>query len=544
MKTRNCYLLPATCYLLLALITACTTDELIETSGGEELSGELIELSVEEIRGGEYTPVTLSFGALSAGGSTRADDTSDTEELAEGEGMYTYCVVVMQTGTSTIVDVAYGTCDTANCKQQVVTFDYLSVNDAYYDFYCFANIDVDQLITARSGSDEDGLNLYNWASGSAPDTQTWTMAGNGYEVSATNPIPMSNKMSSLQIKEGDTDDSYYLLSAITNQTIDALWTVRMLAKMEFTISNDSGTSVTVNSITISDITPNEEDNIYFLPTHNTITNGNYSGEDQTGTGWCIPRIKTATREDYTYVIDGGLEIEDNSEETVIFYVNESNVTATRSWPYYSILINTSTESDAALDDTDRYTIISWDTIARNEWHKIPVSLGDYTTDLVPYDFTAIGVYPTSVKNEDGVFTITFHDSNHFHLQPIVTQISTNEVLSYAESGDSDNATYSISALETYTPSKYLDYNYLSICECAEYETSAFVYTAGETVDTSDKSENGGIPIWDATQGYWFGNWNDDFEGSIAYIFNLLVTPANSTTSRAYEYKVYLIRTKD
>ena len=45
--------------------------------------------------------------------------------------------------------------------------------------------------------------------------------------------------------------------------------------------------------------------------------------------------------------------------------------------------------------------------------------------MIPYDFPAIGVYPASVKEEDGIYTITFHDSGHFHLQPKVTKYSAN-----------------------------------------------------------------------------------------------------------------------
>ncbi|MBR1545921.1 MAG: hypothetical protein IJ633_03870, partial [Prevotella sp.] len=75
----------------------------------------------------------------------------------------------------------------------------------------------------------------------------------------------------------------------------------------------------------------------------------------------------------------------------------------------------------------------WDYIARNDYRIIPIVLDDYKLDMIPYDFPAIGVYPASVKEEDGIYTINFHDYGHFHLQPVVKKVSNGDVVSFSSS---------------------------------------------------------------------------------------------------------------
>ena len=265
---------------------------------------------------------------------------------------------------------------------------------------------------------------------------TVNVAGNNFDVIATSNgygatgIPMSN-VQTLTVDDGDAVE---------------LIVVRLMAKFELQIYNDKGSDVTVESVTLTDLTKNTDNNLKLLPTlstngHNTmnvLTHGditpNLNGTPATGDLTLYPN-KTVAKEKTKA---------SGNYETITFYVNES-VKPTNLFGHFFLKIKLKGESEeryALIDDKGRTDTDNnkWDYIARNDYRIIPIVLDDYKLDMIPYDFPAIGVYPASVKEEDGIYTINFHDYGHFHLLPQVTKRSDSSVVSFTSSAPSDTYT--------------------------------------------------------------------------------------------------------
>ncbi len=494
-------------------LTACAVDEEIASRQTDTSSDETLEWVKDDPDYGESVQVTIDFGATDTNESgTRAStapntaidyDSSDTSKNVYYEGMFTYCVVAVNNSDGTIADVQYGDCSSSEYAEKAITFD-LTVG-AVYNFYNFANIDVNEIVTGSEGN-------WSWAKEGTPDSWTWTVAGNDFDVT-TNHIPMSNKQPKLTVVTL-SDGSYGLVNTSEEQ-VSHLWTVRMLAKITVRIYNEIGADYTLESITLSNITPNVEDNVYLMPT-NVL--GTADGDD-----YCAPHIATSEKEDYTYYFNNGegVEATDGSTHVFSFYVNESAIADDSAVAYFTLTLNG--ESDK------RYAVANnWNEIARNDWHYVPIILDDYKLDLIPYDYTAIGVYPTSVKEEDGVYTITFHDTTHFHIVPVMTKLTTGEELEMTTVDEQESGKWAVTSTDTEG----------NIALTLLSTTNANLFC--ESTDLYDNDDNGGAPVWDSEKGFFFGKFKDGEEGTACLQIKGTVYKGESA-SREYTYTVYLIR---
>lgn len=75
----------------------------------------------------------------------------------------------------------------------------------------------------------------------------------------------------------------------------------------------------------------------------------------------------------------------------------------------------------------RVAMTDWNTIARNDYLRIPIRLNDYRISFDAEQFTAIGVLPT-VRYDKDMLTATFASYGEFHLRPTVTRLSDGKVL--------------------------------------------------------------------------------------------------------------------
>lgn len=226
--------------------------------------------------------------------------------------------------------------------------------------------------------------------------------------------------------------------------------IRMFAKLQFPIYNETASNITLKSITISDVTLNptsSEATLKLLPTltkHDTMEPTHKDLEADVAT------MPNATVGDYTYTVPTGQQtIAANKKyaggepaTTVTFYINESKAPTNADGLYYLTV---------ELDDHDyRYALISqegnttddnnaWDYIARNDYRIIPIVLDDYKLEIIPYDFPEIGVYPASVHEVDAakhVYEMLFHDYGHFHLLPVVTHNAGTEQVDFVATAPS------------------------------------------------------------------------------------------------------------
>ena len=361
--------------LLLLIMAACSSDT--DTTLSEE-----------------GTPVRVTLRLSVAGNNaTRADAVLDSDKNASADEMMKNWKVIVADANDKVVNT-FEKSDLNNLETDEVTQPVTLIKGSTYHFYSFANLSWTELGFAAVPSDGTDVSALN--------TRTFSINGNDFNPASG--IPMSNRQT--YTVKGEAEESFDLI------------VVRMLAKMEFQFTNATTSALTVTGITLSDITSNVADNICLLPAYQTGEDLN--GPDDMAAGDLIPNLSTgATKADFTKEVH--LSVGANAEETVTttFYLNESQV-AKDTYPGYFV-ITLSVSKDEGTSVEQRYALLSWKEIARNDYRTIPIRLDDYSLEIIPYDFPAIGVYPASVREEDGKFTCTFHAGGDFYIVPRVKQ---------------------------------------------------------------------------------------------------------------------------
>lgn len=259
-----------------------------------------------------------------------------------------------------------------------------------YSVYSFANISDTELGTITEGS-------------RSPDFDSQSFAVNGNDWNIANGIPMSNKQEVTINSDGQPD-------------VKKLYVVRMLSKITLKFRNMTGGDITVNKVSISDITSNPAtgtENIKLLP-KTFVSSANVAQ---------MPNLaENATSGEFTHTISRGLTVANNTTDydtdnsrSVSFYVNESQ--AGKAYPYFVVTLETNVGSQRYFMYTE------WYQIARNDHHVLKLALSDYKLRLKVEDFSAIGMYP-SLKDDGKQLNLTFHyPGEEFHIIPSVTKYS-------------------------------------------------------------------------------------------------------------------------
>ena len=251
-----------------------------------------------------------------------------------------------------------------------------------------------------------------------------TAADNGYGEKG---IPMSN------VQTISPDD----------QERDLI-VVRMLAKIEVQVFNDGETDATIESISLTDITPNAENNLKLLPNYGTTPD--FPDDMEAHHRDLQPNLGTGAKPtgNMTYtpaagsgvVAHTGHRSSDATPQpvTFTFYVNESakpenNTSATlgngSGLFYLTLGIKTGTGEDVvyshALIDQRGETEAdngAWHYIARNDYRVIPVILSDWLFRIEPLAFVPIAGYPAVMLSSDAQ-KATFSTGGPIILQPFV-----------------------------------------------------------------------------------------------------------------------------
>ena len=369
-----------------------------------------------------------------------------------------------------------------------------------HKFYSFANMSVATVastlgitVTMPTMSENDVVYEATAASGTVDAEKAVKVSGNGFNKFAVNEdngfgsegIPMSNVQT----------------ATIVNNTTMDLIVIRMLAKIEVQLYNETGSSVTVQSVTLSDLTYNptlsdDPANLMLLP---ELTSGantmEYVHKD------IQPNLSgSPARVDYTYDVPSANQsvatatyASGTPAQTLTFYVNESTTPTNPDGLFY-LTLKLANGSTSEL----RYALVSnnsaneWNYIARNDYRIIPIVIDDYKLELIPYDFPPIGVYPCSVKEiEDDLYEMTFHDYGHFHLVPKVTKISDNTVVPYSSSDTPSGTAWTLNT------------NFAGSWKTAATKGGAWLDADGITSNgfyrdqtaATDGDDAGGAPVW-------------------------------------------------
>lgn len=345
--------------------------------------------------------VTLQLSALSSQTSqssrsslTRAGWETDTEAWPR-EMMKSWFVVVVQNGMiEKIITSDFESGVTEVEKDQV----FVKLNTGATTFYSFANIKPEEI----------GLNAIKSVGKSLPagfDEKTYQMDGNSqhFHLLMTpefqNGYPMSNKQ---------------IVNITDNQQFINLEVVRMVAKVQLSITNATDHDIVLKSITLSDVTLNGNRNIKLLPnvdSANKLKGVNLPDGVAKGT-------ITLEADD-----NNGITIGEGAKQKACFYMNESLVDKDEDGGNrYFILSLTTVDEATGTTSNNRYAMLSWNEIRRNDYLKIPIKLEDYQIRWTVEAFSPIGVLP-KVKDDGEKLSLDFGYYGEFHIKPEVIKLS-------------------------------------------------------------------------------------------------------------------------
>lgn len=377
------------CIWAVCLLAAC--------SAGDEATSSSSQADAENRVG-----VMLQLSALSSQTSqssrisqTRAAWETDTDALP-GEMMKSWFVVVVQNGkiekiiTSDLKSLGVTEVE----KDQV----FVKLKTGETTFYSFANIKPSEI----------GLDANSSVEKSLPtdfDEKTYQMDGNSklfhqlMTPDFQNGYPMSNK----QVVNITT----------TNQQVINLEVIRMVAKVQLSITNATDHAIVLKTITLSDVTQNGNPNIKLLPNvdSNNQLQVNLANSAKKGT------ITLTTAE------NNGITIEARATQTACFYMNESLVDKRDDGGNrYFILSLTTVDATTGTTSNQRYAMLSWNEIRRNDYLKIPIKLEDYQIRWTVEAFSPIGVLP-KVTDDGKNLSLDFSYYGEFHIKPEVIKLS-------------------------------------------------------------------------------------------------------------------------
>lgn len=345
--------------------------------------------------------VTLQLSALSSQTSqssrsslTRAAWETDTEAMP-GEMMKSWFVVVVQNGKIEKIitsDLKSGVTEVE--KDQV----FVKLNTGETTFYSFANIKPKEI----------GLDASTSVGQSLPadfEEKTYQMDGNCQlfhqlmTPDFQNGYPMSNKQ---------------VVNITYNQQVINLEVIRMVAKVQLSISNATDYDIVLKSITLSDVTLNGNPNIKLLPNMD-------SANELKG----VNLVDGVAKGTITLEADDnkGITIGEGATQTACFYMNESLVDKGEDGGNrYFILSLTTVDAATGATCNHRYAMLSWNEIRRNDYLKIPIKLTDYQIRWKVEAFSPIGVLP-KVTDDGENLSLDFGYYGEFHIKPEVIKLS-------------------------------------------------------------------------------------------------------------------------
>ena len=346
--------------------------------------------------------VTLRLSALSSQTSqssrssqTRAAWETDTEALP-GEMMKSWFVVVVQNGK--IVKIITSDLKSLGVTEVEKDQVFVKLNTGATTFYSFANIKPEEI----------GLDASKSVGQQLPagfDEKTYQMGGNSklfhqlMTPEFQNGYPMSNKQ---------------MVNITDNQQVIKLEVIRMVAKVQLSISNATDHDIVLKSITLSDVTLNGNRNIKLLP---NVDSANELKGVNLADGVTKGTITLTAAE------NNGITIKERAMQTACFYMNESLVDKGEDGGNrYFILSLTTVDAATGATSNQRYAMLSWNEIRRNDYLKIPIKLEDYQIRWQVEVFSPIGVLP-KVTDDGENLSLDFGYYGEFHIKPEVIKLS-------------------------------------------------------------------------------------------------------------------------
>ena len=374
------------CIWAVCLLAAC--------SAGDEATASPGQADAENRVG-----VMLRLSALSSqtSPSSRSSLTRAAwDDALPGEMMKNWFVVVVQNGTiEKIITSDLKSLGVSEVEKDQV---FVKLNKGATTFYSFANIQPAEI----------GLDASTSVGQSLPsdfDEQTYQMDGNS---------KLFNQFMTPDIADGYPMSNKQVVDITDNQQVVSLEVIRMVAKVQLSITNATDHDIVLKSITLSDVTLNGNRNIKLLPnvdSANELKGVNLADGVRKG-----PITLTAAE-------NNGITIKERDMQTACFYMNESLVDKGEDGGNrYFILSLTTVDAATGATSNQRYAMLSWNEIRRNDYLKIPIKLEDYQIRWQVEAFSPIGVLP-KVTDDGENLSLDFGYYGEFHIKPEVIKLS-------------------------------------------------------------------------------------------------------------------------
>ena len=264
------------------------------------------------------TPIKLSLRIATQSKDTQSKDaqSKDAQSKAsaspalgwnyeQGDELIEDWVVIMVNDADHTIEQVFTPATTPNNVETDTVATNLQTTASNKTFYSFANISLAQL--------EQGTGHTFAKGGTMPDiaSATWHIDGNGFNPKAKDAttgraqgIPM-------------TGICHMSLTNKDNETTKTLYVVRMLAKLQFNITNKTGANITINTISIDRLSANpassDVQNVMLFPSA-TPTDANTQVVQQ-------PRLNgTQPQQVYTLSLNQAVANDSSTRQTL--YVNE------------------------------------------------------------------------------------------------------------------------------------------------------------------------------------------------------------------------------
>lgn len=359
--------------LCLCLFTACASEE------GEHAT-----------EYGDAVKVSFKLNATDPAKQSRANTGQYVAAVEPWELIHSYRAVITD-NAGKIVALADKTLDGSTEYDPVD----IELRRGTYKAYGFANIDFNYL-------NDLGITM----GATMPDLSEVRYFVEGYGAQYFNGetlLPMSVLQNSAKyIPMTSVNGQEVTVTDRINQTF-GIEVRRLFAKLEFSFTNNTGQNLNLQGLSVSNLTVNKNNTpAIFLMNH----------EDQ-GTDLCyLPETYEQATQRHNYgsspvLIETG---SDKPAKTECFYVLESKSNpASNSFELGFDLVPT---GGGTYTDNMRYALTNPETLTlihRNDWIKIPITIGDWLMDLDVYCYPPIGGYPEAEveKTSETEFHTTF-----------------------------------------------------------------------------------------------------------------------------------------
>lgn len=384
-------------YICLVLAISCLWG--CGPDGGPEIDSEPVAES--------HVPVKLQLGVVASKETTTRAGYSDSLNTS-GELMKNWFVVIAR--NHQIDTIITNTPYHSGEQERALDDCWVRLQPGKYVFYSFANIQPSELgLEGKKKGDElpDDFEQYKYhvEIPKLAFADHWTDFGDDSQPFFKNGIPMSNRQEIAISKD--------------TRAVD-LEVIRMVAKVQLSITNTSNHPIAIKKVVLSDQTPNSIENLMLFPAADAV--------DEQGIAHVgKPNLCTQQKQVITYEglndKNGYVVSAHGGKQYIRFYVNESE--ATDDNKYFVLQLHTDDGNGGEL--THRYAMLNWRQMCRNDFRMIPIQLDDYAIEWHVEAFSPIGVLP-QVEEDNNNLTVTFGYYGEFHIIPKVRKISNQQLV--------------------------------------------------------------------------------------------------------------------